>query len=216
MDEQLINSVGFIAQGLFSARLLVQWIKSERAGRVISPTLFWQLSLAASFMLIVYGILAEDLPVILGQAASYFIYIRNLRLKRAWRFLPVYFKVFTLVFPMLAILWLIFGTSYNWKQIVDHNPLTTLLIWGGIGQVVFTLRFVYQWYYSEKMKRSVLPPGFWVISLIGSLMICSYAFYKELYPIIAGQLFGFVIYARNLAIHYRSVRKKARGGTYTN
>ena len=209
MDENYVNSVGFIAQGLFSARLLVQWIKSERAGRVLSPTMFWQLSLAASFMLIVYGILAKDLPVILGQAVSYFIYIRNLRLKRAWRFLPMYFKSFALIFPLLAILWLIFGKEYNWWSILSRNPMSAMLIWGGVGQVVFTLRFVYQWYYSEKKKRSVLPPGFWIISVAGSLMICSYAIYQDLYPIIVGQLFGLVIYVRNLVIHSKSKLNKS-------
>lgn len=204
MDEQYINAVGFIAQGLFSARLLVQWIKSERAGRVLSPTLFWQLSLAASFLLIVYGILAQDLTVILGQAISYFIYIRNLRLKRAWRFIPFYFKAFTLIFPALAILWLIFATQYNWAQIVDQNPFSMVLVWGGIGQAIFTLRFVYQWYHSEKKKKSVLPGGFWLISITGAVIICSYALYKELYPIIIGQAFGLVIYIRNFRIHLQN------------
>jgi len=208
MDDQYINGVGFIAQGLFSARLLVQWIKSERAGRVLSPTLFWQLSLAASFLLIVYGILAKDLTVILGQAVSYFIYIRNLRLKRAWRFIPRYFKVFTLLFPLLAILWLIFASQYNWQHILANNPMSVVLDWGGRGQVIFTLRFIYQWYHSEKKKRSVLPGGFWVISLTGSLMICSYALFKDLYPIILGQAFGMIIYSRNLMIHLKSRRKK--------
>jgi lipid-A-disaccharide synthase-like uncharacterized protein len=203
MNDMQVHAIGFIAQGLFSARLLVQWIKSERAGKVLSPTLFWQLSLAASFLLIIYGILIKDVTVILGQAVSYFIYIRNLRLKRAWRFLPIYFRVFALVFPALALLWLIFGYQYNWEEIVQDKPLSALLIWGGIGQAVFTFRFVFQWYYSEKRKRSVLPLGFWIISILGSLMICSYALYNQLYPIIFGQLFGFVIYFRNVLIHFK-------------
>jgi lipid-A-disaccharide synthase-like uncharacterized protein len=210
MTDLQVHSVGFIAQGLFSARLLVQWIKSERAGRVLSPTLFWQLSLAASFMLIVYGILVKDITVLLGQAISYFIYIRNLRLKRAWRFIPLYFRAFTLLFPLFGIAWLIYGSQYNWKEMVEGNPLSPMLIWGGLGQVVFTFRFVFQWYFSEKKKRSVLPLGFWIISIAGSLMICSYALYNALYPIIFGQLFGLVIYIRNVFIHYKiGLRKRS-------
>ncbi|HFQ79900.1 MAG TPA: lauroyl acyltransferase, partial [Desulfobacterales bacterium] len=57
MNQYFVYGVGFLAQLLFSARLLVQWLFSERAGRVMSPLLFWQLSIVASFILMVYGIL---------------------------------------------------------------------------------------------------------------------------------------------------------------
>jgi len=207
--ELYVNGIGFIAQGLFSARLLVQWIKSEKYGRVLSPVIFWQLSLVASFLLIVYGILEQDLPVIAGQLISYYIYIRNLRLKKSWRFLPVSFRIGTLAFPAAAVLWLIFGAKFNFTTIMENNPLSWILLWGGIGQFTFSMRFVYQWYYSEKVQRSVLPLGFWVISLIGSGLICSYAIYETLYPIILGQIFGAFIYARNIQLHFKQQRKKA-------
>ena len=72
------------------------------------------------------------------------------------------------------------------------------MIWGGLGQVVFTFRFVYQWYYSERRKISFIPIGFWVISLAGSLMIITYAIYRRDPVLIIGQLFGVVAYSRNL------------------
>ena len=50
MSQYFIIAIGLLAQLLFSARLLVQWIASERAHKVLSPTLFWQLSMAASFL----------------------------------------------------------------------------------------------------------------------------------------------------------------------
>lgn len=46
MNTIAVLSVCFMAQLFFSARVLVQWIMSERARRVLSPTLFWALSLA--------------------------------------------------------------------------------------------------------------------------------------------------------------------------
>ena len=55
MNPYLVFLIGIAAQILFSGRLLVQWIASERAKKVLSPTLFWQMSMAASFMLCVYG-----------------------------------------------------------------------------------------------------------------------------------------------------------------
>jgi len=40
--------LGFGAQGLFSARFLVQWIVTERRHRSTIPKAFWYLSLAGS------------------------------------------------------------------------------------------------------------------------------------------------------------------------
>jgi len=207
--EYLIYAVGFAAQILFSARLLVQWIKSEKAGRVLSPTLFWQLSLLASFLLMVYGVLRNDLVIIAGQIISYFIYVRNLRLKKAWRYLPSWFRYTVIIFPIIAGLWLTFGGRYSLEYLWEHNEIALpLLLWGASGQVIFTFRFVYQWYFSEKEKKSVLPMGFWVISLVGSAMIISYAIYRKDPVIFFGQIFGIFIYARNIFIFIKSSVKK--------
>ena len=205
MSEYLVYGVGLMAQLLFSARSMVQWVKSERAGRVLSPTLFWQLSLIASFLLIAYGILRDDLVIILGQALSYFIYIRNLQYKHAWKRIPNYFKVSALAFPVVAIAWLSSGSIHNWQDVI-HNPTISgvMLTWGGIGQLIFTSRFVYQWYYSEKAQRSVLPLGFWVISILGAGLVTAYGLYRHDPVLILGQVFGLVVYVRNLRIGCKS------------
>ena len=43
--------LGFVAQGFFTMRFLVQWIASERAGRSIIPTAFWIFSIAGGVLL---------------------------------------------------------------------------------------------------------------------------------------------------------------------
>ncbi len=53
MSNWIIYSIGFLAQILFSSRLLIQWIQSEKVKKVLTPVLFWQLSLIASFLLFV-------------------------------------------------------------------------------------------------------------------------------------------------------------------
>ena len=78
MSPFLIYTIGFVAQLLFSGRLLVQWILSEKSKRIVTPSLFWKLSLIASFLLFVYGYLRDDFAIMLGQALTYYIYIRNL------------------------------------------------------------------------------------------------------------------------------------------
>jgi lipid-A-disaccharide synthase-like uncharacterized protein len=72
--------LGFFAQLLFSARFLLQWIISEKAGRSIIPIAFWYLSIAGSGLLLIYAIHRLDPVFILGQSAGIFVYCRNLYL----------------------------------------------------------------------------------------------------------------------------------------
>ncbi|MEM1295937.1 MAG: lipid-A-disaccharide synthase N-terminal domain-containing protein [Verrucomicrobiota bacterium] len=69
---------GFLAQGVFMGRLLVQWWASEKARTSVVPTAFWWLSLLGATMLIVYFTWRKDPVGILGQSTGWFIYIRNL------------------------------------------------------------------------------------------------------------------------------------------
>lgn len=70
--------LGFVAQGLFTMRFLVQWIASERARRSVIPVAFWFFSLGGGLLLLVYAIHRQDPVFIAGQGAGVFIYIRNL------------------------------------------------------------------------------------------------------------------------------------------
>ena len=74
--------LGFLAQALFSARFLVQWVASERARKSIVPDLFWYLSIAGSALLLAYAVYRRDPVFILGQSTGLFIYGRNLYLIR--------------------------------------------------------------------------------------------------------------------------------------
>jgi lipid-A-disaccharide synthase-like uncharacterized protein len=70
---------GLGAQGMFTARFLVQWIASERRGRSHVPLNFWYLSLAGATMLFVYAaVWKRDLVVCLGQTTGFVVYIRNI------------------------------------------------------------------------------------------------------------------------------------------
>ena len=71
---------GIIAQLIFTARFLVQWIASERAGRSTVPVAFWILSIIGGMMTLVYGIERREAVIIMGQVLAVFIYVRNLML----------------------------------------------------------------------------------------------------------------------------------------
>jgi lipid-A-disaccharide synthase-like uncharacterized protein len=72
--------VGFLGQALFTARFLVQWIASERAGQSVVPLAFWFFSLGGGLVLLGYAIYRKDPVFIVGQATGVFIYVRNLML----------------------------------------------------------------------------------------------------------------------------------------
>ena len=71
---------GVLAQFLFAARFLVQWIASERAGRSVIPFAFWGFSIAGGLMTLVYGFVRREPVIIVGQLAATVIYIRNVML----------------------------------------------------------------------------------------------------------------------------------------
>jgi lipid-A-disaccharide synthase-like uncharacterized protein len=70
--------LGFTAQAMFSARFLVQWIASERAGRSVIPLAFWTFSIAGGVLLLAYALYRKDPVFIAGQAFGVFVYVRNL------------------------------------------------------------------------------------------------------------------------------------------
>ena len=184
----MIYVIGFLAQVFFSARILLQWILSERAKKVISPAIFWQLSIVGSYLLFVYGWLRDDFAIILGQIISYYIYIWNLDKKHQWKKLPFIIRTLLLLTPVAAILYMLKDASAFVDQFFRNEKIPLwLLIYGSMGQIIFTLRFVYQWIYSKRKDESLLPIGFWVISLLGALIIVSYAIYRRDPVLILGQ-----------------------------
>lgn len=71
-------AIGFLGQGLFSLRFIVQWLKSERVKRSVIPLAFWYFSLAGGITLLVYSLHRRDPVFIVGQGLGVFIYLRNL------------------------------------------------------------------------------------------------------------------------------------------
>ncbi len=75
-------ALGFLAQGMFTMRFVVQWLASERAGKSVIPLAFWFFSMAGGLMLLVYAIQRRDPVFIAGQALGLLVYVRNLMLIR--------------------------------------------------------------------------------------------------------------------------------------
>ena len=171
-----VYAIGFTAQVLFSARLLLQWILSEKKNKVVTPSLFWKLSLLASFLLFVYGYLRDDFAIMLGQSLTYYIYIRNLQLQGQWQKSPKAMQWLLLIFPIIIVIYGYNNGQYDIVRLFENKDIPGwLLTLGIIAQLTFTLRFVYQWITSEKSNKSQLPIGFWRMSVIGAVLILRYA-----------------------------------------
>ncbi|PIE23255.1 MAG: hypothetical protein CSA62_08575 [Planctomycetota bacterium] len=77
---------------------------------------------------------------------------------------------------------------------------------GFIGQAAFFGRMALQWIASEREQRSVVPSTFWVLSLLGGILLFTYFAWRKDIVGVLGQSTGIVIYARNL----RLIRKELR------
>lgn len=89
-----------------------------------------------------------------------------------------------------------------------HTPMTEL-IWltvGFVAQFMFMMRFVIQWFASEKAKRSIVPEAFWYWSIAGGTLLLVYAIYRVDPVFIMGQATGLFIYIRNLQLIMRNRR----------
>lgn len=200
-----IYGLGFFAQSLFGIRLIVQLLHSERKGKIVSPTIFWQISLFASFMFLIYGVLRNDIIIILGQTLSYFIYIRNLQLKYEWQKITISLRILLFSLPGLTFVWILLGSTSHFDAIFSQSDLRNpILLMGAIGQLLLNFRFIYQWYYSEKHKTSLLPLGFWIISTIASILILVYASFRLDPVLLVAQGMGIFVYVRNIVIHAKS------------
>lgn len=80
--ETIWIAIGFLGQGLFFGRWVVQWIASERTAKSQVPVAFWYMSLIGGLITLAYAIYRKDPVFIAGQGVGAVVYIRNLVLIR--------------------------------------------------------------------------------------------------------------------------------------
>jgi lipid-A-disaccharide synthase-like uncharacterized protein len=204
IEKYWVYGLGFFSQFIFGIRMLIQWYLSEKEGRVVSPIIFWQLSLIAGFLFILYGVFRNDFVIILGQALAYVISVRNLQLEGAWKSMSLSFRVGAIVIPLVTMVWLIaksagINADVHWTDLLQPVFLT-----GAIGQLVLNGRFLYQWYYAEKTKTADLPLGFWLMTVAGSILTVIYSLIEFEPVLLFAQGLGLVAAVRNIQLHYKA------------
>jgi lipid-A-disaccharide synthase-like uncharacterized protein len=78
--EMIWIAIGFLGQGLFFGRWVIQWIASERKAESRVPVAFWYMSLVGGLITLAYAIYRRDPVFIAGQGVGAVVYIRNLML----------------------------------------------------------------------------------------------------------------------------------------
>ena len=205
----MVYVLGFISQLLFFTRTLIQWVLSEKAKKVLSPTIYWVLSIVASYLFFIYGWFRNDFSIILGQTITYYIYIWNLNQTGVWDRINLFFKSIVILTPILVVLFVLKNIPNFVQNFFANKEIPIWLITLGIlGQILFSLRFVYQWLYSLSKNESLLPIGFWLISLVGSGIIVIYGIIREDPILILGQSIGFIAYTRNIFIYKNELKKQ--------
>ena len=89
------------------------------------------------------------------------------------------------------------GQKVYWPE----DPVARCWVIFGFGaQAVFTARFLVQWIASERRGKSHIPLAFWYLSLLGAVMLFSFAVWDRSIVIMVGQTTGIAVYVRNLML----------------
>jgi lipid-A-disaccharide synthase-like uncharacterized protein len=75
-----------------------------------------------------------------------------------------------------------------------------LVILGLIGTVTFSMRFLVQWWASERQGESVIPVSFWYWSIAGSIIMFVYFLFRRDPVGILAYFPNSIIYIRNLML----------------
>ena len=199
------QALGWFANACFFARFLVQWIASERAGRSVVPRSFWRLSLIGSGAIFAYAWYRSQWVLYPGYAANAAIYARNLHLQDRRETVPSLPDWLCGAFAAAMI------GACLFSSIGRHHGFNAWVVVGLVGQVIWSSRFVVQWWISERRGQSIFPASYWWTSLIGNALLLAYTLHLEDAVLIAGMLPGPIIQVRNLMILHRSAGSVSQG-----
>lgn len=190
--------IGWLGNGCFFSRFLLQWWRSERAGRSEAPRTFWWLSLAGAACLLAYTSARGELVLLCGHVVNSAIYGRNLWIRRRGSDARALDPGLTAALALVAG-----GALFATGALRARPDLAASPLWLACsiaGQGVWSARFVVQWAASERRRDSHFPESFWWVSLTGNALLLAYTLHLGDAVLIAGFLFGPVVQVRNLML----------------
>ncbi|MBP9002485.1 MAG: lipid-A-disaccharide synthase N-terminal domain-containing protein [Candidatus Hydrogenedentes bacterium] len=216
-------TLGIAGGVLFYGRFYVQWLASERQGRVVVPMAFWYMSMAGALMTFAYSIWRHSPGAAFGLCFNVIVYARNmvLRWREAGRLGPVRNGVvhgLAVLVTLVAVTLTILAWRNEWTRNarLSHAEAMRNWFWLGmwaIGQAAYFARFGAQWLLSEWRGRSVIPRVFWLLSCVGAFCQAPGFFMRPEPDWINGfgQGFNLIIYARSLVLSGRNGKPSSGG-----
>ncbi|MBM3987824.1 MAG: hypothetical protein FJ294_07700 [Planctomycetes bacterium] len=197
-----LQVAGWIGNACFFSRFLVQWYKSERAGKSVAPPVFWWLSLVGTVLLGAYSYTRESYVLVLGYVINGLIYARNLRLRRQSAAAFGGARLAALGGLAFALLVAAAAREVQRRQEAELGWVAIALV----GQSAWSSRFVVQWWASERASESRFPRLFWWLSLLGNLLLLAHTLHLG-DPVLAwGYMPGPIVQARNLMLGRRPAK----------
>lgn len=214
MSDYLLICIGIIGQSMFVLRFLIQWMRSERAGKVVVGQEFWILSIIGNILMYSYAITRHHWVMCLGQYVNAIISIRNIAIISGYRPLyllsPVKLTLWLAGFLCLLLPWItIYSLSYSKNLLFNITISDTWHIVGLLGIICFNARFWIQWIQTEYYGKSELKKSFWIFSILGSIITTTYAIFKlrDIIWVLAYAT-GLFIYARSLFLSIKNGKRK--------
>jgi lipid-A-disaccharide synthase len=210
---------GFLSSIAFGLRFLIQWCRSEQAGRSLVPRSFWVLSCIGNALVTIHSLIQLHFPIYLLQSQQFILAWRNLNimgsnpwpLKRVVRLLIGGAIVATLLFGLQAAI--LPCASFGWvrsPKVFTSSPEVGFWMHfvGCCGILAFSFRFWLQWWEAERRKVSLLSVRFWWISIIGTVTAGIYFFLLSDWVNLVGPLCSIIPYTRNLVLLRREQKKQ--------
>ncbi|HTF87413.1 MAG TPA: lipid-A-disaccharide synthase N-terminal domain-containing protein [Planctomycetota bacterium] len=199
--EAWVKLPGWLGQGFFAARVIAQWLASERARRPVAPRVFWYLSCAGAVLLTAYSVLRGEVVMVPGYVVTLLIYLRNLRIEsrgvERQGLSPFY----------LVLLGIVIATGpYAFDLIGTHGRETASWSWLALailGQAMWVGRFVVQWSHAERHGKSEFPTAFWWLTIAGCSLLLAYSLHRGDHVFIFGFLLSWFTPVRNLMLHHK-------------
>lgn len=203
-----VQALGVVGQACFFSRFFAQWWASERAKRSVAPPLFWWLSLGGSLAVGLYAYSQHTHVLVVGYVIGALLYARNLWFQRGATRALSSRTATLLALAMAAVL----TAAALWELKHRTDPSVGWVVVAGIGQFIWSSRFVVQWWASERAAHSHFPRAFWWLSLAGNALLLAYSVHLQDAVFIAGFVPGPLVQVRNLMLGRSEGRRASATG----
>jgi len=193
-------ALGWAGNVCFFSRFLLQWIDAERSGSNRATTGFWIMSIVGSVLLGAYTAGRGHAILLAGFATNGILYVRNLDIALRPRRVRGQASAPATLFALSCVAVLVAATVADAATAPIDRAHRVWLACAVVGQGIWGSRFALQWWYSERAGRSYFPAAFWLVSLVGNVLLLAYAIHLSDPILIVGLLPGPAMQLRNLAL----------------